>query len=60
LPLAATLMMGAMAKRHSANSSMPSGGGRGGGLLDMLTPMLDQNHNGSIIDDMIGRFARPR
>jgi hypothetical protein len=60
LPLAATLMMGALAKRHSANSSIPAGVGRGGGLMDMLTPMLDQNHNGSIIDDMIGRLARSR
>lgn len=61
LPLAATLMMGAMAKRNAGHASMPAGLGRsGGGIMDMLTPMLDQNRNGSIIDDMIGRFARPR
>ena len=58
LPLAATLMMGAMAKRHTS-SSMPAGQS-GGGLMDMLTPMLDRNHDGSIVDDVIGRFMRPK
>lgn len=31
-----------------------SAGGSGGGLLDMLTPMLDRNRDGSAIDDIIG------
>jgi hypothetical protein len=61
LPLAATLMMGAMAKRHTSSSSMPAGLGQsGGGLMDMLSPMLDQNRDGSIVDDVIGRFMKPK
>lgn len=63
LPLAATLMMGAFAKQSVASSSLGAGvGGAGGGIAAMLTPLLDQNRNGSIMDDvtsMIGRFIRP-
>ena len=63
LPLAASLMMGAFAKqaRHSP-AGRASAGPAGGGLIDMLTPLLDQNRNGSIVDDvtsMIGRFMKP-
>ena len=29
-----------------------------GGLLDMLTPMLDRNRDGSAIDDMLGMAAQ--
>ena len=61
LPLAASLMMGAMAKRHASSRSMPAGLGQsGGGLMDMLAPMLDQNRDGSIVDDVIGKFMRPK
>lgn len=59
LPLAATVMMGAMAKRTSSSSTMAAGLGQsGGGLLDMLAPMLDKNRDGSIIDDVIGGFFK--
>ena len=62
LPLAATLMMGAMAKRTTSSpSTLPGGPGHStGGLMDMLTPMLDQNGDGSIVDDVIGRFMKPK
>ncbi|HEX8031432.1 MAG TPA: DUF937 domain-containing protein [Vicinamibacterales bacterium] len=61
LPLAATLMMGAMAKRSASASAMPAGLGQsGGGLMDMLAPMLDQNRDGSIVDDVLGRLMRPK
>jgi hypothetical protein len=63
LPLAATLMMGALAKQSGSASSITRGaGGAGGGIVAMLTPLLDQNRDGSIIDDvtgMIGRFVKP-
>ena len=74
LPLAATLVMGAFAQKSGPASGgagrmagMPglSGSGlsgSGGGIMDMLTPLLDQNRDGSIIDDvasMIGRFGKP-
>jgi hypothetical protein len=61
LPLAATLMMGAFAKQ-SRGGSLPGGlGASGGGIAAMLTPLLDQNRDGSIMDDltsMIGRFTK--
>jgi hypothetical protein len=60
LPLAATLMMAAFSKQ-SSNVSSAGLGGSGGGLASMLTPLLDQNRDGSIMDDvssMIGRFMK--
>ena len=63
LPLAATLMMGAFAKQSGSASSLQAGvGSSGGGIAGMLTPLLDQNRDGSIMDDvtsMIGRFIKP-
>jgi hypothetical protein len=66
LPLAATLMMGAFAKQSaSARAGGPSIGGAplaaGGGIASMLTPLLDRNRDGSMVDDvtsMIGRFMK--
>jgi hypothetical protein len=62
LPLAATLMMGAFAKQSRGASPSSAGLAAGGGLASMLTPLLDQNRDGSIMDDvssMIGRFMKP-
>jgi hypothetical protein len=62
LPLVATLMMGAFSKQSGHATSSPAGpGASGGGLVEMLTPMLDQNRDGSIVDDvtsMLGRFIK--
>lgn len=62
LPLAATLMMGVFSKQSRPASSLLSGlGAPGGGIAAMLTPLLDQNRDGSMIDDvtsMIGRFMK--
>jgi hypothetical protein len=62
LPLVATLMMGAFSKQSGRETSSPGGlGASGGGLIAMLTPMLDQNRDGSIVDDvtsMLGRFVK--
>lgn len=64
LPMVAALAMGAMAKQTSAPRGnmpgLPSGAGAGG-LMDMLSPMLDRNRNGSLVDDvagMLGKFMR--
>lgn len=65
LPMVAALVMGAMARGGAAGGGLgglqaglnPMGGG-GGGILDMLTPMLDANRDGSVIDDLIGKFLR--
>jgi hypothetical protein len=63
LPLAATLMMGAFAKQQAggASSTTAGPGGSGGGIASMLTPFLDRNRDGSILDDvtgMIGGFMK--
>jgi hypothetical protein len=59
LPMVAALMMGAMARQAT------QGGGRlaqpapaGGGLMGMLGATLDQNRDGSMIDDVIGLLGR--
>ena len=53
LPLAATLMMGAFSKQSGNASSAPAAlGGSGGGIAAMLTPFLDRNRDGSIVDDV--------
>ena len=59
LPLVAALMMAAMARQGGA-SSMTSGAGLpgGGGLMSMLTPMLDSNRDGSIVDDVMGMLSK--
>lgn len=63
LPLAAALMMGAFAKQ-SGNASAPGSGlgSTGGSIAAMLSPLLNQNRHGSIMDDvasLIGRFTKP-
>jgi hypothetical protein len=47
LPLAATLMMGAFAKQSGNVSGL---GNAGGGIAAMLSPLLDQNRDGSIME----------
>jgi hypothetical protein len=63
LPLAATLMMGAFAKQSGNAAALKPGlGNAGGGIAAMLSPLLDQNRDGSIMDDvtsLIGRFMKP-
>ena len=62
LPLAATLMMGAFSKQSgSASPTTAALGGSGGGIAAMLTPLLDRDRDGSIVDDvssMIGGFLK--
>jgi len=65
LPVVAAMMMGTMSKQMAPSGGAaqagvaPSGGGAA--LIGMLAPMLDSNHDGSMIDDVIGiigRFSR--
>lgn len=62
LPLAATLMMGALSKQSSGTTLAGAApGSAGGGIASMLTPLLDQNRDGSIVDDvtsMLGQFFK--
>ena len=55
LPLAATMLMGALARR-SGNAT--TAGLRGGGLASMLGPLLDGNRDGSIAGDVAGIVGR--
>lgn len=72
LPLVAAMVMGGLAKRSAGGAAgaglNPGGFGGlgqagapaqagGGGLLDMLTPMLDRNKDGSAMDDILGMAA---
>jgi len=65
LPVVAAMVMGAMAKRAGgAPAGLPGGlganlgAGAGGGLLDMLTPMLDRDRDGSVVDDVAGMLGK--
>jgi len=61
LPVVAAMMMGAMAKNAGGATTAGLGapaGGMGGGLLDMLAPMLDQDRDGSVVDDVAGMLGK--
>jgi hypothetical protein len=65
LPMVAALVMGALARRGAQGGGLAGlqagldpTGRAGGGILDMLTPMLDANRDGSVIDDLIGKFLK--
>ena len=65
LPVAAALVMGALAKRQLGAAPgragmAPQVGGlaAGGGLLDALAPMLYSNRDGSMVDDVIGMIGK--
>ena len=59
LPLVATLVMSAMSRQAAASgpSSLTSAAGAGG-LLGMLGGALDQNGDGSLLDDIGGIIGR--
>lgn len=62
LPVAAAMLMGAMAKRQFGGvpQSGPSLGSMtgGGGLLDSLSSMLDRDRDGSMADDVVGMLGK--
>jgi len=65
LPVVAAMMMGAMAKKQTGGGLAQGGPGaafggqgEGGGILGMLTPMLDSNRDGSAVDDVIGMIGK--
>ena len=56
LPIAATMIMGSLAKQHTSGttaSALP-----GAGILASLTPMLDRNRDGSVVDDVLGQVGK--
>ena len=61
LPIVAARMMGAFAKNRGGSPMAGAGAPAGGGILDMLNPLLDRNRDGSMMDDvagMIGQYLR--
>lgn len=59
LPLVATLVMGAVARRGAATGmGSMAGAGAAGGLLQMLSGALDQDKDGSALDDIAGMIGR--
>jgi hypothetical protein len=59
LPLVATLVMGAMSRQTAAGGGASLAGASGaGGLLEMLGGALDQNRDGSPLDDILGTLGR--
>jgi len=55
------MMMGTMSKHMAqpAAAAAPAAVGTSGdSLLSMLTPMLDSNRDGSMVDDVIGMLGR--
>ena len=61
LPVVAAMVMGTMSKQVARPSGAQTGVPAAESLLGMLTPMLDSNRDGSIVDDvvgMIGRFSK--
>jgi hypothetical protein len=61
LPLAATMMMGAFSKKATSGPAPGGNSGLGGGIAAMLTPLLDKNRDGSLLDDvtsLVGGFVK--
>jgi hypothetical protein len=53
LPLAATLVMGSLSRQTSA-----AGASQGSGMMGTVASMLDANHDGSMIDDVVGMMGK--
>jgi len=65
LPAIATLAMGALSRQAASPaaaaagvSGLAGGSSAGGGILGMLTPLLDRNQDGSIMDDILGSASK--
>ena len=64
LPMIATMVMGALAKGAFSGGAAQAGqpqvasANAGGGLLDMLSPMLDSNKDGNVMDDLMGMVGK--
>ena len=56
LPIAATMVMGTLAKQHVGQANVAAAGG--GDFLSMLTPMLDRDGDGSAVNDILGTVGK--
>ena len=59
LPLAAALMMGSLSRQsHNVPASSALGAASSPDFMAMLTPLLDQNRDGSLMDDVTGMLGK--
>jgi hypothetical protein len=61
LPIAAALMMGTLSRQTQSAGAPQAAGTSGTDFMSMLTPLMDANKDGSMLDDvtsMLGRFFR--
>jgi len=58
LPMVAALMMGGLSQRNRQAGSPLDMQAGGGGLMGMLGGLLDQNKDGSVLDDLTGLMGR--
>lgn len=58
LPMVAALMMGGLSQRNAQGGSPLGAQAGGGGLMGMLGGLLDQNKDGSVLDDITGLLGR--
>jgi hypothetical protein len=55
LPLVAAMVMGGMSRQSAGRGAGAAGAAAtGAGLASMLTPLLDRNRDGSMVDDAVG------
>ena len=54
LPIAAAMLMGAAARHSAAAVGTTGTPASSGGLASLLTPLLDRNRDGSMVDDVTG------
>jgi len=58
LPLAATLVMGSLAKQYAGQPAARASAAGGNDIFSMLTPLVDQNRDGSMVDDILKNVGR--
>ena len=58
LPVVAAMMMGAMSQRSGSSAMGLGPQGSASTIASMLGPLLDQNRDGSLIDDVLGMANR--
>jgi len=60
LPVVAAMAMGGLSSQANRRGSgmLPGQKTAGSGLLSMLTPLLDRDGDGSIVDDVLGALGR--
>ena len=54
LPIVAAMAMGGLGKQTAASGGTANPAAAKGGLMSMLTPMLDRDGDGSLMDDVTG------